>query len=52
VLDLYRAIREAAGDTYIIACDTFAHLSAGVFELNRIGMTLQGLIGRKHARWL
>ncbi|MEX2117405.1 MAG: hypothetical protein WEB37_11005 [Bacteroidota bacterium] len=43
VLDLYRAIREAAGDTYIIACDTFAHLSAGIFELNRIGDDTSGI---------
>ncbi|MEX2116436.1 MAG: hypothetical protein WEB37_06090 [Bacteroidota bacterium] len=43
VLDVYRAIREAAGDTIIIACDTFAHLSAGIFELNRIGDDTSGI---------
>lgn len=43
VLDVYRAIREAADDTIIIACDTFAHLSAGIFELNRIGDDTSGI---------
>jgi alpha-galactosidase len=42
VLDLYRAIREAAGSTYIIACNTISHLSAGLFELNRIGDDTSG----------
>lgn len=42
-LDLYRAIREAAGDTCIIACNTFSHLSAGLFELCRIGDDTSGL---------
>src|SRR6202012_5210116 len=34
---LYGAIRETAGDMYIIGCNTMSHLSAGVFEMNRIG---------------
>lgn len=42
VLDLYRTIREAAGDTYVIGCNTFSHLSAGFFELNRIGDDTSG----------
>ena len=42
VLNLYKAIREAAGDTYIIGCNTFSHLSAGLFELNRIGDDTSG----------
>ncbi len=42
VLDLYRAIRGAAGETYIIGCNTFSHLSAGIFELNRIGDDTSG----------
>jgi hypothetical protein len=33
----YKTIREAAGETYIIGCNTISHLSAGSFELNRIG---------------
>ncbi|HVV55322.1 MAG TPA: hypothetical protein VHC47_08360, partial [Mucilaginibacter sp.] len=40
--DLYRAIREAAGDMYLIGCNTMSHLSAGVFELNRIGDDTSG----------
>ncbi|HJP63872.1 MAG TPA: hypothetical protein VJ844_10535, partial [Mucilaginibacter sp.] len=40
--DLYGAIREAAGDMYIIGCNTVSHLSAGVFELNRIGDDTSG----------
>jgi len=40
--DLYRAIRVAAGDMYIIGCNTMSHLSAGVFELNRIGDDTSG----------
>ncbi len=42
ILGLYEAIREAAGDTYIIGCNTFSHLSAGLFELNRIGDDTSG----------
>lgn len=42
VLDLYRTIREAAGETCIIACNTISHLSAGLFELNRIGDDTSG----------
>ncbi len=42
VLDLYRAIRDAAGATYLISCNTFSHLAAGLFELNRIGDDTSG----------
>ena len=37
VLDLYRGIREAAGDALLIGCNTIGHLGAGLFELQRIG---------------
>ncbi len=40
---LYKTIREAAGETYIIGCNTISHLSAGLFELNRIGDDTSGL---------
>ncbi|MBB5394732.1 hypothetical protein [Mucilaginibacter sp. AK015] len=40
--NLYGAIRESAGDMYLIGCNTFSHLSAGVFELNRIGDDTSG----------
>jgi alpha-galactosidase len=42
VLNLYKTIREAAGETYIIGCNTFSHLAAGLFELNRIGDDTSG----------
>jgi len=41
-LNLYQAIREAAGDMNIIGCNTFSHLSAGLFEMNRIGDDTSG----------
>lgn len=43
ILDLYRAIRQAAGNNiYIIGCNTISHLSAGLFELCRIGDDTSG----------
>jgi alpha-galactosidase len=43
ILNLYRAIRSAAGDgIYIIGCNTMSHLSAGIFEMCRIGDDTSG----------
>ena len=42
ILNLYRIIREAAGETYLIGCNTISHFSAGLFELNRIGDDTSG----------
>jgi alpha-galactosidase len=42
ILYLYRSIREAAGDMLLIGCNTISHLSAGMFELNRIGDDTSG----------
>jgi alpha-galactosidase len=42
VLALYRTIREAAADAAIIGCNTFGHLSAGLFELQRTGDDTSG----------
>jgi alpha-galactosidase len=39
---LYHSIRDAAGDMYLIGCNTMSHLSAGLFELNRIGDDTSG----------
>jgi len=39
---LYSAIRDAAGDMYLIGCNTLSHLSAGIFEMNRIGDDTSG----------
>ncbi len=40
--DLYRTIRSAAGDTLVLGCNTVSHLSAGRFELCRIGDDTSG----------
>jgi len=42
ILQLYKTIREGAGDMYLIGCNTISHLSAGIFELNRIGDDVSG----------
>jgi alpha-galactosidase len=42
VLGLYGAIRESAGDMYVIGCNTLSHLSAGLFELCRVGDDTSG----------
>jgi alpha-galactosidase len=42
ILFLYHTIRAAALDMYLIGCNTLSHLSAGIFELNRIGDDTSG----------
>jgi len=42
ILGLYRSIREAAGNMYLIGCNTVSHLSAGIFEMQRIGDDTSG----------
>ena len=42
ILNLYSAIREASGETYLLGCNTVSHLSAGLFELQRIGDDTSG----------
>ena len=42
VLDLYRLIREAAGDMLLIGCNTVSHLCAGLVHLNRTGDDTSG----------
>lgn len=42
ILDHYRSIREAFGDNLVMGCNTISHLSAGVFEINRIGDDTSG----------
>ncbi|MGO9258225.1 MAG: hypothetical protein ACLQU1_18205 [Bryobacteraceae bacterium] len=41
-LALYRTIREAAGSGLILGCNTFGHLAAGLFELQRTGDDTSG----------
>src|SRR6266571_6685548 len=40
--ELYRTIRTAAGDSLVIGCNTVSHLSAGVFEICRVGDDTSG----------
>lgn len=42
IKQFYGVIREAAGNTVIIGCNTISHLSAGVFELMRTGDDTSG----------
>jgi len=43
MLDLYKAMKDAAGDdVVIIGCNAFSHLAAGVFELLRTGDDTSG----------
>lgn len=42
VLDLYHAIKRGAPDMLIIGCNTFSHLSAGIFEMQRTGDDTSG----------
>ncbi len=42
ITELYRTIRVAAGEALIIGCNTVSHLSAGVFELCRVGDDTSG----------
>lgn len=42
IFNFYKIIREAAGEMYIIGCNTISHLSAGLFEINRIGDDTSG----------
>ena len=42
VLDLYRLIRDTAGEIYIIGCNTVSHLCAGLVEINRTGNDTSG----------
>lgn len=39
---LYRTIRDAAGESLLIGCNTIGHLGAGLFELQRIGDDTSG----------
>jgi alpha-galactosidase len=42
ILFVYKTIRAAALDMLLLGCNTFSHLSAGIFELNRIGDDTSG----------
>jgi alpha-galactosidase len=42
IKDLYQSIRDGAGEVYLAGCNTVSHLSAGLFETNRIGDDTSG----------
>lgn len=50
ILELYRALRESAGDAMLIGCNTIGHLGAGFFELQRIGDDTSGLYWERTRR--
>jgi alpha-galactosidase len=43
ILDLYRTIRQAAGNALVLGCNTIGHLAAGLFELQRTGDDTSGI---------
>ena len=48
--DLYRTIREAAGEARLIGCNTVGHLAAGTHELQRIGDDTSGRSWNRNRR--
>jgi alpha-galactosidase len=42
IRQFYSAIREAAGETLVLGCNTVGHLAAGLFELQRTGDDTSG----------
>jgi len=40
--DLYRTISQAAGESLVLGCNTVSHLSAGYFEICRVGDDTSG----------
>ncbi|MGH7615674.1 MAG: hypothetical protein ACREPM_00425, partial [Gemmatimonadaceae bacterium] len=42
IRDLYKSIRDAAGEGLVIGCNTVSHLSAGQFEICRVGDDTSG----------
>ncbi|MBQ0109254.1 MAG: alpha-galactosidase [Clostridiales bacterium] len=42
ILELYRTIKDAAGDAVIIGCNTVSHLCAGLVQVNRVGDDTSG----------
>jgi alpha-galactosidase len=51
VLDLYQAIRAAAGEeTVILGCNTVGHLAAGIFDISRTGDDTSGKLWERTRR--
>jgi len=49
-LRLYRTIRDAAGDSVLIGCNTIGHIAAGLFELQRTGDDTSGRMWERTRR--
>lgn len=43
ILDLYHTIRESAGRTLVLGCNTIGHLAAGLVEIQRTGDDTSGI---------
>lgn len=50
ILNLYRTLREAAGDSILIGCNTVGHLGAGFFEVQRTGDDTSGHVWERTRR--
>ena len=51
LLDYYKALREAAGEsTIVLGCNTVSHLAAGVFEMQRTGDDTSGKVWERTRR--
>jgi alpha-galactosidase len=51
ILDFYRAVRTAAGDSMlIIGCNTVGHLCAGIFDIQRAGDDTSGRVWERTRR--
>ncbi len=50
ILRLYRTLREGAGDAVLLGCNTFGHLGAGFFEIQRTGDDTSGHVWERTRR--
>jgi alpha-galactosidase len=50
ITDLYRTIREAAGETRLIGCNTISHLATGFHEIQRTGDDTSGRSWNRNRR--
>ncbi|MEN6315830.1 MAG: hypothetical protein ABFD25_16465 [Clostridiaceae bacterium] len=42
--NLYRVIQDAAGDAYVLGCNTYNHLAAGIHQIQRSGADTSGRV--------
>ncbi len=50
ILQLYRTLREGAGDAVLLGCNTIGHLGAGIFEIQRTGDDTSGHVWERTRR--